>query len=62
MAEARDRALEVIEHEDVVDAATMEAMYRSIGTPLSGGVTGYETSAAHAAGDAVLTELMRKHP
>jgi hypothetical protein len=55
-------ALEVIEHEDVVDAATMEAMYRRIGTPLSGGVTGYETAAARAAGDAVLTELMTKHP
>jgi len=55
-------ALEVIEHVEVVDATTMEAMYRRIGTPLTGGATGYETSAARAAGDAVLSELMSKRP
>jgi hypothetical protein len=54
-------ALEVLEHKEVVDAATMEAMYRKIGTPLAG-LTGYETSAARAAGDAVLAELLAKHP
>jgi len=50
-------ALEVIEHAEVVDLPTMEAMYRRIGTPETGGLTGYETSAARAAGDAVLSEL-----
>jgi hypothetical protein len=54
-------ALEVIEHEEVVDAATMEALYRKIGTPLTGR-SGYETSAARAAGDTVLSELLTKHP
>jgi hypothetical protein len=54
-------ALEVLEHPEVVDAATMEAMYRKIGTPLAG-LKGYETSAARAAGDAVLAELLAKHP
>jgi hypothetical protein len=50
-------ALEVIEHPEVVDVATMEAMYRRIGTPETGGPTGYETSAARAAGDTALSEL-----
>jgi hypothetical protein len=49
-------ALEVIADRDVVDLATMEAMYRRIGMPVAG-MTGYETSAARAAGDAVLSEL-----
>lgn len=49
-------ALEVIQHPNVVDVNTMDAMYRRIGTPLAG-VRGYETSAARAAGDAVLREL-----
>ena len=52
-------AIEVIEHEEVVDAATMEAMYRKIGTPVTGGALGYETPTARAAGDAVLSELLR---
>jgi hypothetical protein len=52
--------LEVLEYTEVVDAATMEAMYRKIGTPLAG-LTGYETSAARAASDAVLAELLAKH-
>ncbi len=50
-------ALEVIEHPEVVDVRTMEALYRRIGTPETGGMTGYETSAARAAGDAVLAEV-----
>jgi hypothetical protein len=54
-------ALEVLDHEEVVDATTMEAMYRRIGTPLAGGA-GYETSAARAAGDVVLSELSAKRP
>lgn len=52
--------MEVIAHPEVVDVATMEALYRRIGTPETGGMTGYETSAARAAGDAVLTELSAK--
>jgi hypothetical protein len=53
-------ALEVIEHPEVVDLATMDAMYRKIGTPITGSQRGYETSAARAAGAAVLNELLRK--
>lgn len=53
-------ALEVLAHPEVVDVATLEAMYRRIGTPLPGQQAGYETSAARAAGDAVLSELLRK--
>jgi hypothetical protein len=55
-------ALEVLEHKGVVDIPTMEAMYRKIGVPLTGLQMGYETSAARAAGDAVLTELLARHP
>jgi len=50
-------SVEVIEHEGIVDAATLEALYRRIGTPLGGSLRGYETSAARAAEDAVLSEL-----
>jgi len=53
-------ALEVLDHEEVVDVATMEAMYRKIGVPLTGGLTGYETSAARAAERDVLAELSVK--
>jgi hypothetical protein len=53
-------ALEVVEHAEVVDVLTLEEMYRRIGTPLTGGVTGYETSAARAAGDAALSELLAR--
>src|SRR5207244_9015285 len=53
--------LEVAEHPDVVDGPTMEAMYRRIGTPLTGRLSGYETSAARAAGDVVLSELLVSH-
>ena len=53
-------ALEVIEHADVVDVRAMEALYRRIGTPETGGLTGYETSAARAAGDAALSELLAR--
>jgi len=52
-------ALEVLEHADVVDLVTMEAMYRRLGTPIAGGQHGFETSAARATGDAVLSELFR---
>jgi hypothetical protein len=55
-------ALEVLEHAEVVDVATLEAMYRKVGTPMAGQPRGYETSAARAAGDAVLTELLVKAP
>ena len=49
------RALEVIQHRDVVDVNTMHR--RSGTTPV--GLTGYETSAARGAGDAALDELSR---
>jgi hypothetical protein len=61
MAHEMRHALEVLEHEDVVNIATMETMYRRIGVPLTG-LSGYETSAARAAGDDVLAELLAKHP
>jgi hypothetical protein len=54
-------ALEVIEHPEVTNISMMEAMYRRIGTPLTG-MTGYETSAARAGGAAVLAELLAKRP
>ena len=44
---------------DVVDAATMEALDKPIGTPLTGGLTGSETSSARTTGDAILSELLR---
>jgi hypothetical protein len=50
-------ALEVIDHAEVIDVPTLEAMYRRIGTPLIAQSRGCETSAARAAGDAVLAEL-----
>lgn len=53
-------ALEVCEHPEVVDVTTMEALYRRIGTPETGGLTGYETSAARAAGDRVRSELRQE--
>jgi hypothetical protein len=53
-------AIEVIEHEEVVDVATMESLYRRIGTPMIGGVGGYETSAARVAEYAVFSELLGK--
>jgi len=49
-------ALEVIEHDEVVDLPTMEAMYARIGVPMAG-LSGHETSAARAAGASVLDEL-----
>ena len=61
IAHELQHALEVIAHAEVVDVATMEAMYRRIGTPLTGGMTGYETFAARVAGDTVLSELLAKH-
>jgi hypothetical protein len=51
-------ALEVLEHAEVVDVPTLEALYRRIGTPMTGQIRGDETSGARAAGDAVLTELL----
>jgi hypothetical protein len=53
-------ALEVIEHVEIVDVPAMEALYRRIGTPETSGLTGYETSAARAAGDAALSELLAR--
>ena len=53
-------ALEVIEHVEIVEVPAMEALYRRIGTPETGGLAGYETSAARAAGDATLSELLAR--
>jgi hypothetical protein len=53
--------IEVLAHPEVVDVKTLEAMYRRIGTPEVTGHSGYETSAARSAGDAVLSELSEKH-
>ena len=50
-------ALEVFDDRDVVDVATMTAMYKRIGTPETGGLNGTE-SAARAAGDHTLNELL----
>jgi hypothetical protein len=58
IAHELQHALEVIAHAEVVDVATMEAMFSRIGTPLTDGITGYETAAARAAGDTVLSELL----
>jgi hypothetical protein len=52
-------ALEVAAQPDVIDLASMIELYRRIGVPLKGR-PGYETSAARAAGDAVLDELTKK--
>jgi hypothetical protein len=57
IAHELQHAREVLEHPDVVDLTTMDAMYRQIGTPIAGGPRGFETSAARAAGTAVLSEL-----
>jgi hypothetical protein len=53
-------AIEVLDHPEVVDVTTLEAMYRKIGTPEVTGHSGYETSAARSAGYAVLSELSGK--
>jgi hypothetical protein len=62
IAHELQHALEVIEHAKVIDVATLEAMYREIGRSIPGQNHGYETSAARAAGDAVLAELFVKQP
>jgi hypothetical protein len=50
-------ALEVLEHPEVIDVPTMEAMYGKIGIPVAG-QRGFETSAARAAGTALRSELI----
>jgi len=54
-------ALEVLEHPEVVDTETLLELYRKIGTPGLHATNGYETSSAHAAGDAVRAELSATH-
>ena len=54
MAHELQHAREVIAHQEVVDAPTMQAMFRKIGAPVK---HGYETPAAQAMGDKVLAEL-----
>jgi len=58
IAHELQHALEVLAHPEVVDLESMLAMYARIGRPLSGR-SGYETSEAHAAQEAVLSELAR---
>ena len=53
-------ALEVLDRSDVIDLPAIEAMYRAIGTPLEGAQGGFETSAAGAASDVVLDELLSR--
>jgi len=56
IAHELQHALEVLAHPEVVDVDSMLEMYSRIGVPLAGR-KGYETSAAHAVQDAVLSEL-----
>jgi hypothetical protein len=51
-------ALEVLQQPEIIDVTTMLAWYNRVGSPLKDR-TGYETSAARAAGDSVFTELQR---
>jgi hypothetical protein len=59
VAHELQHALEVLAHPEVVDVDTMQAMYGRIGRPLAGR-HGYETTDAHAAQDAVLSELTKR--
>lgn len=54
-------ALEVAERPDVLDVTSMTRMFRRIGFPLEGR-SGFETSAARAAGAAVLNDLEASRP
>jgi len=54
IAHELQHAREVLEHEGVVDAPTMTEMFKKIGAPVK---HGYETAAAQAMGDQVLSEL-----
>ena len=58
IAHELQHAIEVLEHPEVVDQASMDSMYRRLGIPLTGR-QGYETSGAHRVEDAVLRELSR---
>ena len=61
IAHELQHAIEVLEHPEVVDLPTMDAMYRRIGRALPG-ATGYETAAARAVEGTVLSELsQRRH-
>jgi hypothetical protein len=53
--------VEVTEHDEVVDVRSMQTMFARIGTPLKAAGRGYETSAARDVGDAVLSEVSRRH-
>jgi hypothetical protein len=54
-------ALEVAERPDIIDVTSMTEMFRRIGFPLKGR-SGYETSAARAAGAAVLRDMQTLKP
>jgi hypothetical protein len=53
--------VEVTQHDEVVDVRSMQMMFARIGTPVKTARTGYETSAARDVGDAVLSEVSRRH-
>ena len=57
VAHEMQHAWEVLQHAGIVDLSTMESLYRQIGTPIAGSQRGFETSAARAVGEAVLSEL-----
>ena len=59
IAHELQHAREVLDRPEIVDLETMDAMYRKLGTAIVNGAGGYETSAARAAGAAVLSELVR---
>src|SRR3954462_8026247 len=54
VAHEMQHAREVLQHAEVLDLSAMQLLYRKIGTPITGPQGGFETSAARAAGDAVL--------
>jgi len=59
LAHEMHHAREVLEHVGVSDLPAMQLLYRKIGTPIAGPQGGFETTAALAVGDAVLSELSR---
>jgi hypothetical protein len=59
VAHEMQHAWEVLEHVAVSDLPAMQLLYRKIGTAIAGPRGGFETSAARAVGDAVLSEVSR---
>jgi hypothetical protein len=59
VAHEMQHAWEVLQRAGILDLSAMQLLYRAIGTPIAGPQGGFETSAARAVGDAVLSELSR---